>query len=200
MADQTAVPVSMFIRKAHSTFDGFHVCCCSDIVLTERSDRMNPTSIGKFIAECRKDKHLTQCQLAEMLNTTNKSVSKWENGSCLPDVSLYEPLCSVLGITLNELFSGQKLQEETIQRAADVNLMRMLKYKLYQFSDKSISFEEFDHALNKIAEVSTILMQFSSKNEAVDYLLKGTHLPLEECSAAYDYYIHLFKTSENISQ
>ena len=60
---------------------------------------MNQIKIGKFIAECRKDKKLTQEQLAEMLNTTNKSISKWENGNCLPDSSLYEPLCNILEIT-----------------------------------------------------------------------------------------------------
>ena len=56
---------------------------------------MNQIKIGKFIAECRKNKNLTQEQLAEMLNTTNKSISKWENGNCLPDSSLYEPLCNI---------------------------------------------------------------------------------------------------------
>ena len=68
---------------------------------------MNQIEIGKFIAKCRKSKNMTQNQLAEMLNTTNKSISKWENGSCLPDASLYEPLCAILGITINELFAGQ---------------------------------------------------------------------------------------------
>ena len=92
---------------------------------------MNQIEIGKFIAECRKSKNMTQNQLAEMLNITNKSISKWENGSCLPDPSLYEPLCDILGITINELFAGQRIEKEDYQRMADANLMRMLKYKLY---------------------------------------------------------------------
>ena len=116
--------------------------------------------IGKFIAECRKNKNMTQNQLAEMLNITNKSISKWENGSCLPDPSLYEPLCDILGITINELFAGQRIEKEDYQR---------------------------------MAEVTTILKQFETKEEAVDYLVKGTNLPIEECSTAYDYYINLFK-------
>lgn len=121
---------------------------------------MNQVEIGKFIAECRKNKNMTQNQLAEMLNITNKSISKWENGSCLPDPSLYEPLCDILGITINELFAGQRIEKEDYQR---------------------------------MAEVTTILKQFETKEEAVDYLVKGTNLPIEECSTAYDYYINLFK-------
>ena len=154
---------------------------------------MNQIEIGKFIAECRKTKNMTQTQLAEMLNTTNKSVSKWENGSCLPDASLYGPLCDILGITINELFAGQRIKNEDYQRIADANLMQMLKYKLYQLSDKSVAFGEFDNALTRMAEVTTILQQFTTKEEAVDYLVKETNLPIEECSAAYDFYINLFR-------
>ncbi len=154
---------------------------------------MNQIKIGKFITECRKNKKLTQAQLAEMLNTTNKSVSKWENGDCLPDASLYEPLCDILGITINELFAGHKIKSEDYQRIADANLMKMLKYKLYQLSDKSVTFVEFDNALNRMAEVTTILKQFGTKEKAVDYLVKETNLPIEECSTAYDFYINLFK-------
>lgn len=150
---------------------------------------MNQIEIGKFIAECRKSKNMTQAQLAEALNTTNKSVSKWENGSCLPNASLYEPLCDILGITINELFAAQKIKNEDDQRIVDTNLMQILKYNLYQFSDKSITFAEFDNALNRMAEATTILKQFRTKEEAVDYLVKGTNLSIEECSTAYDYYI-----------
>lgn len=147
----------------------------------------------KTILERRKNKKLTQSQLAEMLNTTNKSVSKWENGICLPDPSLYEPLCNILDITINELFAGQKIKNEDYQRMADANLMQMLKYKLYNLSDKSIAFIEFDNALSRMAEVTTILKNFETKEEAVDYLIKGTSCSPEECSKAYDFYINLFK-------
>ena len=159
---------------------------------------MNQVEIGKFIAECRKNKNMTQNQLAKMLNITNKSISKWENGSCLPDPSLYEPLCDILGITINELFAGQRIEKEDYQRMADANLMRMLKYKLYQLSDKSVTFLDFDNALDRMAEVTTILKQFETKEEAVDYLVRGTNLPIEECSTAYDYYINLFKIEGSI--
>lgn len=88
---------------------------------------MNQEKIGKFIAECRKEKGLTQVQLAEQLGTTDKFVSKWENGICLPDSSQYEPLCNVLNITINELFSGQKINNDDYKRIADDNLLKLLK-------------------------------------------------------------------------
>ena len=154
---------------------------------------MNQPEIGRFIAQCRKSRNLTQKQLAEMLNTTNKSVSKWENGSCLPDASLYEPLCDLLGITINELFAGKRIEKENDRRAADASLLKMLKYHLYQMSDKSMDFAEFGHALDSMAEVTVMLKQFGTKEEAVGFLVRETDLPEEECAAAYDFYRYLFR-------
>ena len=134
----------------NSTFSGFNTEQQKSILCSEGRDVMNQIEIGKFIAECRRNKKMTQNQLAEMLNTTNKSVSKWENGSCLPDASQYKPLCDVLGITVNELFAGHRIKNEDYQRTADENLLQMLKYKLYQWSDQSVSFAEFDNALHRI--------------------------------------------------
>lgn len=157
---------------------------------------MNKVKIGKFISKCRKDKQLTQEQLAEMLNVTNKSISKWENGICLPEATIYEPLCKALDITINELFAGQKIVDEEYKKIADENLMKMLKFKLYSMSDKSITFKEFDNALTKIAEVTAILKAFKTKEEAVDYLMKETATSYEECSNAYDFYIKLFEIKD----
>lgn len=75
---------------------------------------MDQKKIGKYIADKRKALGLTQVQLAEKLNMSNKSVSKWERGVCLPDVSLYSKLCEVLGISLNEFFAGEDLLEKEI--------------------------------------------------------------------------------------
>ena len=68
---------------------------------------MNQSSIGQTIAQKRKAKNMTQSQLAEKLNISNKAISKWENGKCMPDYSIIEQLCSELDITLNELISGK---------------------------------------------------------------------------------------------
>lgn len=151
---------------------------------------MDRIKIGKLMAQCRQEKQLTQEQLAEILGVTNKSVSKWENGLCLPDASLYEALCDVLNITLDELFAGQR-REKQVGAAKDL-LLRMLKYKLYQMSDQSISFHEFDNALSRMSEVTTLLKSFPSREDAVRYLMNETGLPHDECGAAYDFYTHLF--------
>ena len=153
---------------------------------------MDQEKIGKFIAECRKEKGLTQVQLAEKLGTTDKFISKWENGVCLPDSSLYEPLCNILEITINELFAGKKIKDEDYKKVADENLIKMLKYKLYCLSDKSITFNEFGNALDRMSEVLTILKSYSTKEEAVNFMMNETHLSYEECSNVYDFYINLY--------
>lgn len=154
---------------------------------------MNQENIGKFIAECRKNKNLTQVQLANLLGTTDKSISKWENGKCLPDSSLYESLCEILDISINELFAGNRITDEDYKKVADNNLMKLLKYNLYNLSDKSISFNEFDNSLNRISETATLLSTFKTKEDAINYLMKETKLSFEECSSAYDIYINLYK-------
>lgn len=72
---------------------------------------MNQVMIGKFIAKCRKEKELTQAQLAERLGITDRAVSKWETGKSMPDASVMLELCEILGITVNELLSGEKVDE-----------------------------------------------------------------------------------------
>lgn len=67
---------------------------------------MNQAKIGKFISACRKDKKMTQAQLAEKLNITDRAVSKWETGKSMPDASVMLELCGILDITVNELLSG----------------------------------------------------------------------------------------------
>ena len=73
---------------------------------------MNQLKIGKFIAECRKEKGLTQAQLAEKLGITDKAVSKWERGIAMPDTSIMLELCGILGISVNEMLSGEKISIE----------------------------------------------------------------------------------------
>ncbi len=86
---------------------------------------MNQTEIGKFIAKCRKEKKLTQAQLAEKLNITDRAVSKWENGKSMPDSSIMLELCDLLGITVNELLSGEKVDMENFEKKADENLIAL---------------------------------------------------------------------------
>ena len=88
---------------------------------------MEPTRIGRFIAERRKALGLTQRQLAEQLSVSDKAVSKWETGRGLPDVLLMPPLCAVLGITVNDLLSGEYVSERDYQKKAEENMMELMK-------------------------------------------------------------------------
>ena len=89
---------------------------------------MNQEKIGKFIAENRKLKKMTQAQLAEKLGVSDRSVSKWENGRCMPDLSLFEPLCTELGITINELLSGEKIKQEEYKQVLEKNIVNAIDY------------------------------------------------------------------------
>lgn len=80
---------------------------------------MDHEKIGKFIAKLRKEMGMTQAELGEMLGVSYKAVSKWETGRNLPDPALYKPLCAALGITLTELFSGEKIEKEHIIEKSD---------------------------------------------------------------------------------
>lgn len=73
---------------------------------------MNQVKIGKFIAECRKKENLTQMQLAEKLNITDRAVSKWETGKAMPDTSIMLELCEILKISVNDLLCGEKIEME----------------------------------------------------------------------------------------
>ena len=84
---------------------------------------MEQIKIGKFLKAIRMEKNLTQRQVAESLGVSEKTVSKWETGNGLPEVSLMKPLCDQLGISLNELFSGEKLDETQYYQKAEQNLM-----------------------------------------------------------------------------
>ena len=89
---------------------------------------MNQENIGKFIAKCRKDKKLTQSELAEKLGVTDKSIGNWENGRNMPDLSLFKPLCDELGITINELLSGENLKKEEYQEKFEENIISTIDY------------------------------------------------------------------------
>lgn len=86
---------------------------------------MNQSEIGKFIARRRKEKQLTQAQLAEKLNITDRAVSKWETGKSMPDSSIMLELCGILGITVNELLSGEEVAMESLEKKADENLIAL---------------------------------------------------------------------------
>lgn len=90
---------------------------------------MDQLKVGKFIAQARREKGLTQRELADKLFISDKTVSKWECGNGLPEVSLMMPLCEILGITVNELLTGKRLTSSEYQRNAEENIMNLIKEK-----------------------------------------------------------------------
>ena len=88
---------------------------------------MDLIKIGKYIAGKRKSLGMTQKQLAEKLGMSDKSVSKWERGVCLPDVSVYKELCSILGISLNEFLAGEDIAQENIIQKSETNIIEVIR-------------------------------------------------------------------------
>lgn len=97
---------------------------------------MNQEKIGKFIAMCRKENNFTQEQLAEKLGVSSKSISRWENGNTMPDYSILADLCKNLNISINELFSCEKLPDEKFKEEADKNLLCALENSTFNLKDK----------------------------------------------------------------
>ena len=88
---------------------------------------MDQVKIGRFIAECRKKANLTQMQLAEKLNITDRAVSKWERGKAMPDSSIMLELCDILGISVHELLSGEEIRMEKSNQKNEQLLLDMAK-------------------------------------------------------------------------
>ena len=99
---------------------------------------MNQVEIGRYIRKKRKENKLTQSELAEKLNITDRAISKWENGICMPDSSLIPKLCELLKISINDLFSGEDIDKKDNEKKLEKNLLEMYKQK-----------EEFDKGLLK---------------------------------------------------
>ncbi|MCI8794355.1 MAG: helix-turn-helix transcriptional regulator [Bacilli bacterium] len=88
---------------------------------------MNQFRIGKFISECRKKKGITQNELAELLGITNRAVSKWETGICMPDAGTIPELCQILDISISDLFSGEKSMENN--KDSEKFILKLVKEK-----------------------------------------------------------------------
>ena len=88
---------------------------------------MNQVRIGKFISKCRKKKGITQNELAELLGITNRAVSKWETGICMPDAGTIPELCQILDISISDLFSGEKIMENN--KDSEKFILKLVKEK-----------------------------------------------------------------------
>ena len=130
---------------------------------------MDQIKIGKFIAECRKKEGLTQMQLAEKLNITDRAVSKWETGKTMPDSSIMLSLCEILKITVNDLLSGEVVSMENYNKELENNLLEMVKQK-----------EEADKRLLKIE----IILGIISILPLLAVTVVVAVIPMEETMAA----------------
>ena len=88
---------------------------------------MNQIAIGNFIEKKRKEQNLPQAQLAEKLGVSNKTVSKWENGKCMPDYGVIQPLCTELGVTVSELMDGEEQAQDSIRAYDDEQILDLIK-------------------------------------------------------------------------
>ena len=101
---------------------------------------MNQIEIGKFIAECRKKQNLTQIQLAEKLNVTDRAVSKWERGMSLPDISLLQELSDVLNINVAELLDGKRSEKKEIDSYDILNTLKYTEIKTMEKHKNNINY------------------------------------------------------------
>lgn len=119
---------------------------------------MDQVKIGKFIAECRKEKHLTQLQLAERLGVSDRAVSKWETGRSMPDSSIMLELCDEIGINMNELFSGRRINMENYKEIAENNLLQMKRSE--EQNNKSML--RLEVVIGTLATVSFLTLAFTA--------------------------------------
>lgn len=117
---------------------------------------MNQIKTGKFISDMRKKKSYTQRQLAEILGISDRTVSKWETGKGLPDVSLMLPLCDALDISINELLSGETISDNDYKERAEKNIMNLVKER--EESTKKIILSAVVCTLTIISGITLILV------------------------------------------
>ena len=89
---------------------------------------MNQEKIGKFIAHLRKEKNMTQVELADKLGITDRAISKWENGRGMPDLSYIQPLCEILNISINELLNGERINDNQYQEKSEEIIVDTINY------------------------------------------------------------------------
>ena len=118
---------------------------------------MDQVKIGKFIAQRRKEAGLTQMQLAEKLNITDRAVSKWETGKAMPDTSLMLDLCEILKISVNDLLSGEVVSVENFNKKTEQNLLEMVKQK-EEADKRMLSLEIFIGVLVTAVFLSLVLV------------------------------------------
>lgn len=135
---------------------------------------MNQEKIGKFIALVRKDKKLTQKNLADKLGITDRAISKWENGKSMPDLSLLKPLCNALDITINELLSGEYINEDKKKNKFEDNIVDAINYDKKRMNIYELIFHGFIIILGILVFIMTMSIPQGSVNFYLWYAILGT--------------------------
>lgn len=120
---------------------------------------VDTVKIGKFLAKLRRERGLTQEQLAEKLGTSNKTISRWENGNYLPPVEMLAELSEFYGVSINEILSGKRLDENEVGPAAEKNLKSVLEESSFSLEDRKCYFTKKwkqDHAFFMTLEMLAI--------------------------------------------
>lgn len=121
---------------------------------------MNQEKTGKFILELRKESNMTQRELAEKIGVTDRAISKWENGRGMPDLSLLMPLCEILNISVNELLSGERIEQNDYREKSEENIISTIEYTERKIKKNKNTFKIIITAVFVIA-LSLILMFFT---------------------------------------
>ncbi len=134
---------------------------------------MDQIKIGNFIQEKRKEKNITQLELAERLGITDRAVSKWENGICLPDAGTMPELCSILDISINDLFSGEEVDMKNNEKKLEENLLEMTKAK--EERDKQLLHVEYVVGLISIIVfiILVLLASYAPMKDWVRFVIIG---------------------------
>ena len=118
---------------------------------------MNQIKIGQFIAKCRKEKQMTQMELADRLGITDRAISKWERGKGMPDTSIMLDLCNQLDISVNELLSGEKIEMKDYNKIAEQNLLELQQQNEAQ-TKQLLKYECFIGAFASVIYIGSIFL------------------------------------------
>lgn len=156
---------------------------------------MNQEKIGKFIAECRKNKKMTQSELAEKLGVSDKTIGNWENGRNMPDLSLFKPLCNELNISINDLLSGEKISKEKYQEKFEENIVNTIDYTNKQITNKNRNISTLLIVFGLLISVTALTMFASESSWGSIYSVIGVLIALvgfSRLTKKHPYHIRLF--------
>lgn len=136
---------------------------------------MNQEKIGKFIANVRKDKKLTQRQLADKLGITDRAISKWKNGKSMPDLSLLKPLCNILDISINELLNGEYIKIKKKNYNLEDNFVNVINYNKKRQNNIEIIFYLFISLFGTIIIFLSMLIFNTPIDFVTEWSILGTY-------------------------